>query len=497
MASQDETIALLSDPALWGGEVPSRIDTHISIVFLAGDRVRKLKKAVTLPFLDFSGVEARHAACLAELEINRRAAPDLYLGVSPVTRTGLGGDGEVMDWVVEMRRFDGETLFSRLAEQGRFDRPLMEQLTEAVARFHKGAPVRSDRGGVAGLTWTIDTNSASMAANPHLLPPDQAEELTQRSRQWLAKLAPLLEARRQRGMVRQCHGDLHLGNLCLFDGKPTLFDAIEFSEDIACIDVFYDLAFLLMDLDVRGAGSWASLVMNHYLDITGDYEGVILLPLLLSLRAAIRAHVLATIAAGQGGDGAEARRYLDAALAYLSPEPARLVAVGGLSGSGKSRMGRDLAPYPGTPGAAIVRTDALRKQIMGVAIHESLGPEGYTPEISARTYQALAETCAMLLKAGHPVVADAVFSKPAERAAIELVAKDCGVPFDGLWLEAPPELARQRIQTRKANVSDATVAVLERQLSYDLGEIGWHRIDSGQPKDKTLQDGLSYLFGGG
>jgi predicted kinase len=134
---------------------------------------------------------------------------------------------------------------------------------------------------------------------------------------------------------------------------------------------------------------------------------------------------------------------------------------------------------------------------MGAGIHDTLGPAGYTPEMSASTYQAMADTCALLLRGGHAVVADAVFSKPAERAAIERVAEECGVPFDGLWLEAPPEVARKRIQYRKPNVSDATVAVLDKQLGYDLGDIAWARIDSGQPKSKTLADGLTYLFGGG
>lgn len=492
MADQGEVLSFLGGAALWDGRQPQRIDTHISAVFVGDDIVLKLKKAVRLPFLDFTEAEARRRACEAELEVNRRAAPDLYLGVSAVTRDAEGrlaldGSGAAVDWVVRMRRFDSGTLFTRLADTGRLDRKLIQDVVEAVARFHQTAPVRRDRGGRAGLAWTIDTNRTSM--EPHaILPPEQVADLAEHSLRWLDRLTPLLEQRRERGMVRQCHGDLHLGNLCLFEGQPTLFDAVEFSEDIACIDTAYDLAFLLMDLQCRGHRGLASVAMNHALDVTGDYEAQAALPLFLSLRAGVRAHVSATM-----GLGADALRYLDAARAFLKPPAPRLLAIGGLSGSGKSRMGRELAPLLAVPGAAIVRTDALRKQIMGVSIRGRLGPEGYTPEMGARTYRAMLETVAALLRAGRTVIADAVFAREGERDSIERVAAECGVPFHGLWLEAAPEVARHRIRTRKANVSDATPDVLEQQLSYDLGIMRWVRIDTSGSKDEALAAGRQAL----
>jgi len=486
---QAEVIALLAAPATHGGTAPERIDTHISSVFLAGDRAYKLKKAVRLPFLDFSTLEARRAACEAELALNRLTAPDLYIEVAAVTRRpggglGLGGEGEAVDYLVVMRRFASDTLFDRLAERGALDRRLVEDLTEAVVRFHGVAPVRGDRGGAAGLKWTVDTNEMSMLAQvPAILPANGVRRLTELSRAWLDRLGPMLDERRERGLVRRCHGDLHLGNICLFEGRPTLFDAIEFSEDIACIDVFYDLAFLLMDLDVHRSRPLASMALNHALDLTGDYQAVAALPLFLSLRAAVRCHVAATIAAQAEGDditrrAAEARAYLIAALDYLAPPRPRLVAVGGLSGSGKSRMGRRLAPLLAVPGAVVVRSDAVRKQVMGVGLKDRLGPEGYTGAVTRRTYRTMLETCAMLLSAGHPVIADAVFAKPEQRAAIEDVARRAGVPFDGLWLEVNPEVGKERIAARVGNASDATPEVLEQQLGYDLGEIGWTRIDT-------------------
>ncbi|OAN49803.1 hypothetical protein A6A04_18880 [Paramagnetospirillum marisnigri] len=504
MTSQAEVIAFLTDPASHGGGAVDRIDTHISVVVLAGESAWKLKKAVWLPFLDFTSLEARKAACDAEFEINRRATPALYHGVVAVTRAAdgalsLGGEGEVVDWVVRMRRFDQSTLFDRLVRDGAVDRARCDQLTEAIFAFHQSQPPRPDKGGAKGLAWTIDTNQASMLPHiPHLLDGDTVAELARASHAALNRFAPLLEERRAAGKVRWCHGDLHLGNICLLDGKPALFDAIEFSEDIACIDVVYDLAFLLMDLDHKGHRGMANWVMNHYLDLSGDYDGVVAMPLFLSARAGVRAHVCATMAAAAEGGRrdalvAEARSYLEAALAYLTPQPPRLLAVGGLSGSGKSRMGRELAPFLGVPGAAVVRTDSLRKQLAGVPVLERLGPEGYTTEMTERTYQALCDTCEALLRQGHSAVADAVFARPEQRAAIEAVATRAGVRFDGLWLEAPPDLAAERIKSRKANVSDATPQVLERQLAYDLGAITWTRIDSAPPKDVSLAMGKRAL----
>lgn len=491
--TQDHVIRFLSDPATHGGQTPEIISTHISVVFLAGDRAWKLKKAVRLSFLDFSTLHARHTACLSELEVNRTAAPELYLGLVPVTTddTGglhLGGAGNVVDWLVEMRRFAQDDLLSELLRRDRVDRRMIQQVAEAAFAAHRAAPLRPDKGGAAGLDWTIATNATAMAAQAAILPPTKAAHLAETSRSWLHKLAPLLEQRRAQGKVRRCHGDLHCGNICLYQGKTVPFDAIEFSEDIACIDVFYDLAFLLMDLDQRGARPLASHAMNHYLDLSGDYQGVVLLPLLLSLRAAIRAHVAAAM-----GRGDEANRYLDAALAYLAPPPPRLLAVGGLSGSGKSRMGRELAPLLAVPGAAVLRSDALRKQIMGAGLLERLPPRAYDSETGQRTYAALLDTCETLLRAGHAVVADAVFAKPEQRADIEAVARRVGVPFDGLWLWTEPDLAARRIESRQANVSDATTAVLQAQLSIDLGPMTWTRIHTGGSKRDALDAGRAAL----
>lgn len=260
--------------------------------------------------------------------------------------------------------------------------------------------------------------------------------------------------RRDGGFVRQCHGDLHLRNILLSDGRPILFDAIEFNEALASIDVMYDLAFLLMDLEHRDLRGLANVVINAYLDATADEGGVALLPLFLSVRAAVRAHVSAANARRAPVLGErevlirEARAYLDMALGYLAPEPARLDAIGGLSGTGKSRAARELAPLLGpAPVARILRTDVIRR-LGGVDIHERLGQHGYAPAMTERTYGRLFQLSERALAAGQAVVADAGFAGPDQRDAIASVARNAGVPFRGLWLEASPDVMARRVGER-------------------------------------------------
>jgi len=501
---QRDAVAFLTDPATHDGAAVERIDTYISTVVLAGDRAFKLKKAVRLPFLDFSTLAARRAACETEIEVNQRISPDLYLGLRPLVR---GPDGRIawgnpqtdgaaaLDWVVEMRRFDTATSFDHLAESGRLDRALIEALVGRVAALHAAAPRPADgRDGIDTFSWVIDSNHDTMEEFvPAAFDARAVEALGRETHAALDRLAPLIAARARAGRLRRCHGDLHLGNVCLWQGKPTLFDAIEFSERIAWIDVFYDLAFLLMDLDQRGLGVLASQALNHYLDLTGDYDGALALPLFLSVRAAVRAHVAAAAAAGTHDEPAAAAQraravsLLGAARAYLSPPAPRLVAVGGLSGSGKSRLARDLAPRLGVPGAVVVRTDAIRKQLMGAGPLDRLGPDGYTPEMTERTYARLVAVCARLIEGGVPVIADAVFVRPEERAAVEAAATARGVRFDGVWLDLPEAVAAERIRVRRANLSDATPAIRARQETFDTGPIRWLRIDSSAGKDDTAR----------
>lgn len=495
---QTEVIEFLSRPEAYGaGTGPvERIDTHISVVFLAGKRAYKLRKAVRLPYLDFTTLERRRADCEAEMAINRPTAPGIYRGVVAVSRggdgtLGLGVDGEPVDWLVEMARFDQDTLFDRLARRGALDRDRMEDLAEAVAGFHGRAERLPGEDGRGIMAPIIDDNARCLAASEAgKLDSAMVERIGPALRGALEEVGRLLDARRQAGFVRRCHGDLHLGNICLTEAGPTLFDAIEFNQAMTGIDVLYDVGFTLMDLDHLGSRRLANIAFNRYLDLSGDGGGgLAAMPLFFSLRAAVRAHVNA--AAGRLD---EAGGYLERVLTYLSPAPPRLVAVGGLSGSGKSRMGRELAPSVGAaPGARTVRSDVVRKRLAGGHPLTRLGPEGYTDEMTERTYEALVEEIRAALEAGHSVIADAVFAKPRQRRAVAGLADEVGVPFDGLWMEAPTGVREERVKSRRRNVSDVTAEVARRQLAYDVGEIAWQRIDSSGPRQRTIAEGLRLL----
>ncbi|MBF0354692.1 MAG: AAA family ATPase [Alphaproteobacteria bacterium] len=502
--AQKALLDFLGRPESYGldsNEQVVRIDTHISAVFLAGDRAYKLKKAVKLPFLDFSSLASREKFCQAELAVNRRTAPDLYLEVAPVY-LGAAGDfslgrpGEIVDWLVVMRRFDQEERLDRLFARGALDRHAVTDLAEVVAEFHVKADVMPAFGGRAGLAHVIATNDATFALTA--LPRERTLLLKARSEAWLEKATPMLEARRSGGFVRHVHGDLHLGNVFRHEGKPVLFDAIDFNEEFASVDTLFDLAFLLMDLDHGGHRGLASALFNHYLPFAGEWAGgktggLLALPLFLSLRAAIRSHVEATRAAqcDEPNEAAlrlsESKRYLEEALDYLDPPPPRLIAVGGLSGCGKSRLARELAPFLGAaPGALVLRSDVIRKRLMGKSMFERLAPEAYGAEMTIRTFEALFAEARAALEAGHSVIADAVFARPEQRERLPALAASCGVPFDAAWVEAPPAVLMERVRTRSRNASDATPQVLEMQHGYELGGLDWPRIDSSGTKEDTL-----------
>jgi aminoglycoside phosphotransferase family enzyme/predicted kinase len=498
---QQEVIDFLASPTTHGGQPVERIDTHISIVFLAGTRALKLKGAVRFDYVDFSTPALRQAACHGELRINRRTAPALYRRVSAVTREAdgtlaLDGSGVPVDWVVDMARFDQDALFDRLARRGALDLGLMPPLASAIADFHQLAAPRVDHGGRHGMSWVIEGNAQGFTTlGIGILDPGRCARVIERSRAELDRLGELLEGRRARGCVRECHGDLHLRNIVLLDGRPVLFDGVEFNDQLACIDVLYDVAFLIMDLWRLRLGGHANAVFNRYLSETGDFEGLALFPLFLSCRAAIRAKTSATAARVQPdaararGAEALAQEYLGLAAALLEPSRPQLVAIGGLSGSGKSTLARSLAATIGTaPGALIVRSDEIRKTLSGVSPLARLGPEGYTPEMTWRVYRGLAERAGQALGAGRSVIVDAVFARGSDRAAIQAAAESASASFHGLWLDAPGPVLTARATQRSGDASDADASVIQRQLAGGTGDVAWRRLDATQAPDTVLID---------
>ncbi|MDH3704054.1 MAG: AAA family ATPase [Alphaproteobacteria bacterium] len=496
---QSDTIAFLASGAGRGAPADEIIETHGAMVFLCGDRAYKLKRAVWFPYMDFSTIGKRRAFCRAEVRLNRRTAPEVYLDALPVARDAggalaLGGSGAPLDWVVVMRRFDQDALFDRLARRGALDEDLIDALADTVAHFHGVAEPLPDVDFAAGMERVIAGNEASLSAfSPDVFPAEEISELQRLCAERFDNGAhDCLRRRGRDGFVRQCHGDLHLKNLFLCAGKPVLFDCIEFDNSLAQIDVFYDLAFLLMDLEFRGLRRYANLLLNRYIARTGDYDGVMLLPLFMAVRAAIRAHVTAATAATSRDASMcathrdAARAYFDLAMRLAKPAPSGLIAIGGLSGSGKSRLARSIAPnFGGAAGALVVRSDVIRKQMFGVDIFERLPEAAYTKESSRAVYARLTDICTNVLAGERWVVADAVFGDSSERAAIEAAATNLDRPFVGIWLDVSEPVQRMRLAKREHDVSDASPAIGGKQRSGIVTPEDWHVVDAGGTPDDT------------
>ncbi|MXZ71163.1 MAG: AAA family ATPase [Acidobacteria bacterium] len=508
--SQRPLIAWLSSPAAHGldaRKAVERVETHASVVFLAGQRAWKLKRAVRYDYFDYSTPARRRHYLLEELRLNRRTAPSIYRAVRAVRQTPDGayridsGTGRAVDYLLEMRQFDPATQFDRLAERGALDLALMAPLADAMARLHETATPRRDHGGAGAMRRVIEGNRDGLAAyGAGALDGAACTRLAESSLTLLDRLGARLDARRADGFVRHCHGDLHLRNICLVDGETTIFDCIEFDDAFSCIDTWYDGAFLVMDLLDRGLGAHANAVLNRYLDRTGDIDGITLLPLFLSVRAAVRAKICATAAtlqtdsANAAGLRDAARSYLELALSVMEPGAPRVLAIGGISGSGKTTLARRLAPGVGpAPGAVVLRSDIERKRLFGVPPERPLGPEGYTTEANQRVYATLLDRARAIIDAGHGVIVDAVWPDPKTSGAIEAVARDAGVPFTGLWLDAPLETLARRLAGRRRDASEATADVAARQAQRVARPASWVRLDASGGVDAVAAAARSAL----
>ena len=474
---QAEVVAFLRQLA---GSEP--LETHISLVFVGADTVWKLKKAVRLAFLDFTPLEARRRFTLRELELNRVAAPGLYRDVVPVVRRADGTLG-----IGDPRRKRGDRLgaahgarsSSRFPRCGRVGWRAHSGAARRARRCSCSVPwqpvARAETDAVAAMRHVAEGNAQS--AHDAGLPDAAVYAWQTRILAALDDIAQWLAHRAHDGFVRRAHGDLHLGNLCLWQGRPVPFDALEFDEAMATIDLGYDLAFLLMDLDQRVARSAANRVLNRYVARTGDAALTVGLPPFLSLRAMVRAHVEA-----KRGNASVAMRYLAAAAAYLQPTPPVVVAVGGLPGTGKSTLARALAPELGdAPGALVLRSDEIRKRLHAVAPEERLPQSAYSDAASEAVFTELATLVREAAAGGHAVIADATFIDTGHRRTVEIAAREAGVAFVGLWLEAPLAELEARIAGRQRDASDATVAVLRAASETHPDAADWSAIEAVSP----------------
>lgn len=507
--SQAEVIDFLGDPASYAGvERVDRFETHGNLVFLAGSEAWKIKRAVRLPYMDFSTLEKRHTACSREVEINRGFAPELYLGCVPIGRSSAGklaiGSGEkIVEWAVRMRRFEQSALLSDIALRQSLPNDLARMLADAVYESHERAQRATPVSGIAPVRDLAKSLSNALGKS-EVFSADEAARFSRHVDHQLDRAGTMLDERAACGFVRRCHGDLHLGNIVMWQGRPVLYDAIEFDEAIATIDTLYDLAFLLMDLDRHEQRPAANSVLNRYLWRTGDdvdLRGLVALPLFLALRAAVRAMVTVDRAAQENPDARNrdterARRYFRAALDYLAPPSPQLIVVGGLSGTGKTTLSTGLAPsVDGAPGAVHVRSDLVRKALAGIDEFDRLAAAAYTKDARKQIYAILREKTRLVLTAGHSVIVDAVYAEQDERQSIQAIADALGMPFRGLWLKADPERLIARVASRCKDASDATPETVRTQLQSDTGPLSraWSVVDAGGTALETLGRARSAL----
>lgn len=496
-SDQDTILAFLghAEPGI------TRVDTHASIVFLGKDRVLKVKRAIRLPYLDYSGLEQRKAACQAELDVNRSFAPALYRRVVPITQDdgglAIGGRGKPVEWALEMARFDEKAGLDRLASETVISRELADLMSDAIRRTHDGATAAKGEAWLLSIGEFIDRNTDKFRSIGSL-PRSTVDRLHNDSHAVRIAQTPKLACRVEAGFVRRCHGDLHLGNMVLIDGKPVLFDAIEFDPVIATTDVLYDLAFVLMDMLHYGQRGGANVMMNRYLSQSdpANLDALSLLPLFLSLRAAIRANVLFTKWEQTGRDpriAEEAKRYFELSTHLIRPRQAVAVAIGGLSGTGKTVLARAIAPSLGAaPGAVVLRSDVFRKAIFGVDELTPLPPSAYSPDVTARVYRHVFETARRIVLQGHAVVIDAAFLRGEERDAFDAMEPRSSVRF-GLFLQADISVRLSRIAGRRHDASDATAAVALVQETSDLGEVTWPVIGAGGTPEDTFANAVLHL----
>lgn len=509
--NQKEIIDALSNPKLyppkWGVKEVKIRQSHIALLFLAGGYAFKLKRAVLLPNIDFSTPSKRRLACVQEMKRSTVYAPHLVLGVRSVRRLPngricIGGKaGEEIDTILIMKRIPDESILGQNLPNPSFDRFQVMDLAEKLAELHSKAKIFRTKWGFDTIQKTLLETERVLSCFYDIFDKTKLNILMRSALENLAKNARLIALRQKSGHVRKCHGDLLLCNIAYENGKFLFFSPIEYSETMDCIDTLYDLAFLMMDFEARGMRRLTNMLFNHYMAYTNDLEGYPLLPLYQTMRAATRAAVCAKKATMLENNEKQqaidsARQYFELAYHFMTSHQPILIACGGLSGSGKSRIAREIGGLMNpAPGAVILRDDIVKQQINGCGIHGGFDRDVCDkPVVERVVYDVLRQQARTALKIGSCVIVDALFYNEAERQAIEELAQEMNVPFVGLWMDAPLATRVERIHTRKRNPSEVkTQDELEQQLSLETGDVSWYQIMTDKGREETIVSVIDLL----
>jgi uncharacterized protein len=458
------------------------IQTHISYVILTGEYAYKLKKPVNFGFLDFTDLEQRHHFCCEELRLNQRGAPELYLEVLPICQQAngfqLGGDGVAVEYAIKMRQFPDEALLSNVFEQGGLTPELVKTLAGVVAQYHVGAETNDyirSFGEVAQIRKAFDENYAQ--TEQYIGGPQtqvQFEQTRAYSDRFFTENDALFASRMQNNRIRACHGDLHLGNICYWQNQLMLFDCIEFNEPFRLVDVMYDVAFMVMDLQAKQRPDLANIFLNTYIEQTGDWEGLQVLPLYISRQAYVRAKVTSFLLndpafseSAKQTASEVAAMYYQLAWQCAQSQSGKIFLMSGLSGAGKTTVARQLAQQTG---ATHIRSDAVRKHLAGIDLDQR-GDQGgqfgsgiYTPEMTQKTYDRLQELAILLAKQGWTVILDAKYDRQALRQPVITQAESNHLAVKILHCTAPLEVLRDRLNARQGDIADATADLLTDQI---------------------------------
>ncbi|MBE9080510.1 AAA family ATPase [Romeria aff. gracilis LEGE 07310] len=478
------------------------MQTHVSYVLLTGDYAYKLKKPVDFGFLDYSTLEKRRHFCYEELRLNRRAAAALYLGVVPIMQLGdryqLDGSGDTVEYAVKMRQFPQDALLSHQFEQGELTAEKLRSLAEVIAQFHQSAKT-NDRirsyGEIPEIRYSFDENydqTAEFIGGPQTQ--QQFDETKAYTDRFFTERQDLFQRRLDQNRIRACHGDLHLNNICEWQGKLLLFDCIEFdNEPFRCVDVMFDIAYIVMDLQAAGRGDLSTIFLNHYVEQTGDWEGLAVLPLYVSRQSYVRAKVTSfmlndpTVSEAERQRASEkAARYYRLAWAYTQSQSGRLILMSGLSGSGKSTVAQALAPQLE---AVHIRSDAVRKHLAGVPLMERGDDRLYTDEMTQKTYYRLLSLGTELALLGYPVILDAKYDRQIQRQSAIAAAHTANLPFTLIHCTAPREVLTARVRQRSGDIADATVEVLASQTEEPFSatvQPSVIAVDTTQPLEPQL-----------